>query len=77
MKMLLYNNAMNKLQEYIKNRGKENVATICDVSVHAVNSWYYGTRQPTVKQAKKIMLVTNKALNWEDIYGPIEEEAEA
>ena len=77
MEMLLYNNAMNKLQEYIKNRGRENVAEICDVSVHAVRSWYYGTRQPTVKQAKKIMLVTSQALTWEDIYGPIEEEAEA
>ena len=44
------------------------------VSVHAVRSWYYGTRQPTVKQAKKIMMVTNQALTWEDIYGPIEEE---
>ena len=65
---------MNKLQEYIKNRGRENVAETCDVSVHAVRSWYYGTRQPTVKQAKKIMLVTNQALTWEDIYGPIEEE---
>ena len=74
MKMLLYNNTMNKLQEYIKNRGIENVAEICDVSVHAVRSWYYGTRQPTVKQAKKIMSVTNQALTWEDIYGPIEEE---
>ena len=49
---------------------------ICDVSVHAVRSWYYGTRQPTVKQAKKIMLVTNQALTWEDIYGPIEEEGD-
>ena len=26
LKILLYNNAMNKLQEYIKNRGRENVA---------------------------------------------------
>ena len=68
---------MNKLQEYIKNRGPENVAETCDVSVHAVRSWYYVTRQPTVKQAKKIMLVTSQALTWEDIYGPIEEEATA
>ena len=63
-----------KFREYIKNRGQENVAEICEVSVHAVRSWYYGTRQPTVKQAKKIMLVTSQALTWEDIYGPIEEE---
>ena len=62
-----------KFKEYIKNRGKENFAEICEVSVHAVNSWYYGRRQPTVKQAKKIMMLTNKALNWEDIYGTVEE----
>ena len=69
--------SMNKLQEYIKNRGKENVAKDCDVSAHAVSSWLYGTRQPTVKQAKKIMLATNQAITWEDIYGPIEEETTA
>jgi len=64
---------MNKLQEYIKNRGQEQIAKDLEVSKHAVNSWYYGQRQPTVKQAKKIMLLTSKALTWEDIYGPIEE----
>tara|TARA_B100000161_G_scaffold241185_1_gene193600 strand:- start:31 stop:252 length:222 start_codon:yes stop_codon:yes gene_type:complete len=62
-----------KFREYIKNRGKENIAEICGVSVHAVRSWYYGTRQPTVKQAKKIMMVTNQALTWEDFYGSVEE----
>ena len=54
MKMLLYNNAMNKLQEYIKNRGIENVAEICDVSVHAVRSWYYGTRQPQSNKLRRL-----------------------
>tara|TARA_B100000123_G_scaffold72553_1_gene51956 strand:- start:338 stop:559 length:222 start_codon:yes stop_codon:yes gene_type:complete len=59
-------------REYIKNRGEKNIAEICNVSVHAVRSWYYGTRQPTVKQAKKIMMVTNQALTWEDFYGSVE-----
>ena len=59
-------------REYIKNIGEKNIAEICNVSVHAVRSWYYGTRQPTVKQAKKIMMVTNQALTWEDFYGSVE-----
>tara|TARA_Y100000816_G_C25599809_1_gene321502 strand:- start:6 stop:203 length:198 start_codon:yes stop_codon:yes gene_type:complete len=60
-----------KFKSYIKNKGKTIIAQELGCSIHTVNSWYYGTRQPTVKQAKRIMHISAKELSWEDFYGPI------
>ena len=45
------------------------------VSVDTVKSWRYGNREPRPRQAKKLILMTGYAMTWEDIYGPIEENA--
>ena len=60
-----------KFKSYIKNKGKTVIAQELGCSIHTVNSWYYGTRQPTVKQAKRIMHISTEELSWEDFYGPI------
>jgi|TARA_R100000482_G_scaffold62850_2_gene23146 DNA-binding XRE family transcriptional regulator len=62
-----------KLKDYIKKRGEDNLAKDLGVSVDTVKSWRYGNRQPSVNQAKKIIKMTNYALGWENIYGPIDE----
>jgi len=41
--------------------------------VSTVRSWRYSTRQPSVNQAKKLIKMTGHALDWENIYGAIEE----
>ena len=62
-----------ELKDYIKKRGEDNLAKDLGVSVDTVKSWRYGNRQPSVNQAKKIIKMTNYALGWENIYGPIDE----
>ena len=62
-----------ELKDYIKKRGEDNLAKDLGVSVDTVKAWRYGNRQPSVNQAKKIIKMTNYALGWENIYGPIDE----
>tara|TARA_B100001121_G_C18669827_1_gene613191 strand:- start:1492 stop:1686 length:195 start_codon:yes stop_codon:yes gene_type:complete len=58
-----------KFKNFIKNKGKTTVAQELGCSIHTVRSWYYGNRQPTIKQAKRIMLLSGEELSWEDLYG--------
>ena len=50
-----------KFKSYIKNKGKTIIAQELGCSIHTVNSWYYGTRQPTVKQAKGLCISQKKS----------------
>jgi len=61
-----------ELKDYINKRGEENLAKDLNVSVATIRSWKYNTRQPSVNQAKKLIQMTNHALDWESIYGPVE-----
>lgn len=63
------------LKEYIIKRGELPLAKDLGVSVDTVRSWRYGNREPRPKQAKKLILMTGYAMTWEDIYGPIEDNA--
>ena len=58
-----------KFKNFIKKKGKTTVAQDLGCSIHTVRSWYYGSRQPTIKQAKRIMLLSGEELSWEDLYG--------
>ena len=42
-----------------------------DADGNTVEAWKYGNRQPSVKQAKKIIKKTEGRLDYESIYGPI------
>ena len=63
-----------ELKEYIQKRGEENLAKELKVSVATIRSWRYNTRQPSVNQAKKLIKMTGHALDWENIYGPVDKE---
>ena len=60
-----------KLKEYIQKVGEQELADKMNVSKNTFISWRYGARQPSVKQAKKLISMTGRALDWEDIYGPV------
>ena len=59
------------LEDFINMNGVNDVASRFEVSVHTVRSWKYGNRQPSVKQAKRIIKQTEGRLDYESIYGPI------
>ena len=60
------------LKEYIKKRGEESLAKELGVSIDTIKSWRYGNRQPSVNQAKKLIKLTGRALDWGSIYGPLD-----
>tara|TARA_B100000780_G_scaffold44988_1_gene28014 strand:- start:153 stop:350 length:198 start_codon:yes stop_codon:yes gene_type:complete len=62
-----------ELKEYIIKRGEDKLAKELGVSIETIRSWKYGTRQPSVNQAKKLIKMTGHALGWENIYGSVEE----
>ena len=62
-----------ELKDYIVKRGEDKLAKELGVSIDTVRSWRYGTRQPSVTQAKKLIKMTGYALGWENIYGSVEE----
>tara|TARA_R100000093_G_C1869910_1_gene50999 strand:- start:102 stop:326 length:225 start_codon:yes stop_codon:yes gene_type:complete len=62
-----------ELKDYIEKRGEESLAKELKVSVSTIRSWRYNTRQPSVNQAKKLIKMTGHALDWESIYGAVEE----
>ena len=62
-----------ELKDYIIKRGEDKLANPLGVSIDTVRSWRYGTRQPSVNQAKKLIKMTGYALGWENIYGSVEE----
>ena len=59
------------LSSYIQFLGKKKAAKDWGVSEHTVEAWRYGHRQPSIKQAKKIIKLTEGRLNFEGIYGNI------
>ena len=61
------------LREFIDLIGRNTAATLFEVPVNSIKSYYYGYRQPSIKVAKRMMKVTGGKLNFESIYGPIEE----
>ena len=61
------------LKEYIEFIGQKNAAVIFDCSEAACKAWRYGYRQPTINQAKKIIIATKGSLNYDSIYGPVTE----
>ena len=61
------------LKEYIQFLGKQKAAKEWDVSEHTIEAWRYGHRQPSIKQAKRIIKLTEGRLNFEGIYGDIAE----
>ena len=62
-----------ELKDYIVKRGEDKLAKDLGVSIDTVRSWRYGTRQPSVNQAKKLIKMTGHALGWENIYGSVDE----
>ena len=61
------------LKEYIEFLGTDAAAELFGCPVATVKSWRYGHRQPTVKQAKLIIKATGGKLDFESIYGPVDE----
>ena len=64
------------LKQYIEKRGEESLAKELDVSIETIRSWRYGNRQPSIDQAKKIIKASDGKLDFEAIFGPIEETKE-
>jgi len=62
-----------ELKDYIVKRGEDKLAKELGVSIDTVRSWRYGTRQPSVNQANKLIKMTGHALGWENIYGSVDE----
>ena len=61
-----------QLKDYSEKRGEESLAKDLKVSVSTIRAWRWGHRQPSVNQAKKLIKMTGRALDWESIYGSIE-----
>ena len=61
------------LKDSIVTRGEDKLAKELGVSIDTIRSWRYGTRQPSVNQAKKLIKMTGYALGWENIYGSVDE----
>ena len=64
------------LKKYIEFIGTEPAAELFDCSTASTKAWRYGLRQPSIKQAKKIIKASGGKLDFESIFGPIEENGE-
>ena len=64
------------LKKYIEFIGTEPAAELFDCSPASTKAWRYGLRQPSIKQAKKIIKASGGKLDFESIFGPIEENGE-
>ena len=60
------------LKKYIEFIGTEPAAELFDCSAASTKAWRYGLRQPSIKQAKKIIRASGGKLDFESIYGPLE-----
>ena len=65
------------LKKYIEFIGTEPAAELFDCSAASTKAWRYGLRQPSIKQAKKIIKASGGKLDFESIFGPIEETSES
>ena len=61
------------LKEMLKRMGMKTAAEKFDVSLSTIRSWRWGYRRPSVDQAKKIIIASNYQLDFEAIYGAIED----
>ena len=61
------------LKEYIEFVGNKKAAVIFDCSEAACKAWRDGYRQPTINQAKKIIIATKGSLTYDANYGPVTE----
>jgi len=64
------------LKKYIEFIGTEPAAELFGCSTASTKAWRYGLRQPSIKQAKKIIKASGGKLDFESIFGPIEENGE-
>ena len=60
------------LKDYIAYIGNAGAAKLFECSEATVKSWRYDRRQPSIKQAKKIIKAANGKLDFESIYGSLE-----
>jgi len=61
------------LSSYIQFLGKDKASEDWQVSKHTIEAWRYGHRQPSIRQAKRIIKLTDGRLDFEGIYGDIAE----
>jgi|TARA_R100000664_G_C2732803_1_gene122978 hypothetical protein len=61
------------LKQYIEFLGMPEAAEKFECSIASIKSWRYGYRQPSVDQAKKIIKASNGRLDFESIYGNLED----
>ena len=64
------------LKRYIEFIGNSGAAKLFECSEATVKSWRYDRRQPSIKQAKKIIKAANGKLDFESIYGSLETTSE-
>ena len=60
------------LKDYIAYIGNAGAAKLFECTENTAKSWRYGRRQPSIKQAKKIIKAADGKLDFESIYGPLE-----
>ena len=60
------------LSDYIAYIGNAGAAKLFECSEATAKSWRYGQRQPSIKQAKKIIKAADGKLDFESIYGSLE-----
>ena len=64
------------LKENIEFVGIEPAAELFGCSPASTKAWRYGIRQPSIKQAKKIIHASGGRLDFESIFGPVEDGVE-
>lgn len=62
-----------KFKEYIKSYGMEKASKKFGVSLSTIRAWRWGFRKPSISKAKKIIIASNYQLDFESIYGAIED----
>jgi len=61
------------LKEYIEFIGNKEAANLFNCSLHSVKAWRYNLRQPSIDQAKVIIRASEGKLDFESIYGNLED----
>jgi len=64
------------LRSYIEFIGIDAAAELFGCSSASTKAWRYGNRQPSIEQAKKIIKASNGKLDFEAIFGPIDDTVE-
>ena len=61
------------LKQYIEFIGTEAAADLFECKPSTIKAYRYGKRQPSIEQAKIIIKKTGGKLDFESIYGPVED----